>query len=842
MSNRVIFLLFSSFFLSLPVWGQSGLQDPSEFLGYELGSRFSRHSAVVDYFKHVESNSDRVQLVSYGQTNEGRPLMVAFVSSSKNMARLEDIRRNNLRLAHLESGDVQGETLPIVWLSYNVHGNESNSTEASMATLFSLVDPNNKSSPKWLDNTVVVIDPAINPDGRDRYANWFNMMVGTSFNLDESAVERDEPWPGGRTNHYYFDLNRDWSWQSQVETQQRVALYQQWMPQVHVDFHEQGVNNPYYFAPASEPVHQEVTAWQREFETVIGRNNAKYFDENGWLYFTKQQFDIYYPGYGDSFPMFNGAIGMTYEQAGGGGAGLAVLTVEGDTLTLLDRLTHHTTTGLSTVEMASVHHDRVLKEFATYFDNAVSKRSGDYGSYVVHASTPGNRVAELRAHLDRLGIQYGRATTSSKADGYDYRSSKNGKFNVEAGDLVIPALQPRAVLTRVLFNPWTPISDSLTYDITAWALPYAYDLDAVATKTPVSMEAWADVSVESTNYSEAPVAFVARWDDAGDVAFLADLLKQEVRVRYATRAFEVDGEAFEPGSLVITKASNERFGASFQSKIAAIAHKHVQQLTGISTGFVEKGPDLGSGDFQYIKAPKVAVAFGDGTSSSGVGEVWHWFDQVIDYPLTRFSADRFSSLDLDDYDVLILPSSVSSMLSESGLEKVSSWVRAGGRLVATGSGASALADKKGFSLTFKQADKKADSTATATARTKRYEDRSRDRAPESNPGSIFRVQVDNSHPLGFGFGDESFVLRSRSDHPAIMKGGSDWNVAVVEKNGKVSGYSGYLAEKNIEGSLAFGVQNMGRGTVTYLLDNPLYRGFWNSGKMLFGNAVFLVGQ
>lgn len=842
MFNRSAFLFFCSFFLVCSAFGQTGLQDPSEFLGYELGSRFSRHASVIDYFKHVEANSDRVQLVSYGQTNEGRPLVVAFVSAAKNMGRLEEIRRNNLRMAQIETGAMEGASLPIVWLSYNVHGNESNSTEASMATLYSLVDPSNERSRQWLENTVVVIDPAINPDGRDRYANWFNMMVGTKPNLDDASVERDEPWPGGRTNHYYFDLNRDWSWQTQVESQQRLALYKQWMPQVHVDFHEQGYNSPYYFAPASEPIHQEVTPWQRQFEEIIGRNNAKYFDEKGWLYFTKQQFDIYYPGYGDSFPMFNGAIGMTYEQAGGGSAGLSVLTVEGDTLTLLDRLTHHTTTGLSTVEMASVHGEKVLEEFATYFKNAVSKPTGEYRSYVVQASTPGNRISELRMHLDKLGIQYGQATGSASVEGYDYRAAKNGKYQVTKGDLVIPAQQPRAVLTRVLFNPWTPISDSLTYDITAWALPYAYDVNAVATKTAVSHTTWSDSSVESVNFSDTPVAFIARWDDSGDARFLADLLKNEVRVRYATRAFEVNGVSFLPGSLVITRTSNERFGAAFESKIAGIAAKHGQQLTGISTGFVDKGPDLGSSDFQYIKAPKIAMPFGDGISSSGVGEVWYWFDQVIDYPLTRFSVEQFSSLDLDEYDVLILPSSASALLSDAGLEKLSSWVRAGGRLVASGSGASSLADKKGFSLTYKPADKKADSTATETARTKRYEDRSRDRAPESNPGSIFKVQVDNSHPLGFGFGDESFVLRSSSSHPAIMKGGSDWNVGVVQKNGKVSGYSGYLAEKNIEGSLAFGVQNMGRGTVTYLLDNPLYRGFWTSGRMLFGNAVFFVGQ
>jgi hypothetical protein len=842
MSFRSLLLTFCTLFLPVAALGQTSLQDPSTFLGYELGSRFSRHSAVVDYFQHVAAHSDRVQFVTYGHTNEGRPLTVAFVSSPENMNRLEEIRADNLRRARLEKGDLSGEAVAIVWLSYNVHGNESNSTEASMSTLYALADPSNEHSTLWLENTLVVLDPAINPDGRDRYANWFNMMVGEKMDVSDDAVEHDEPWPGGRTNHYYFDLNRDWSWQTQVETRQRMELYKRWMPQVHVDFHEQGVNSPYYFAPAAEPVHREVTDWQREFQEKIGRNHARYFDQEGWLYFTKQSFDIYYPGYGDSFPMFNGSIGMTYEQAGGGGAGLGVLTAEGDTLTLLDRLTHHTTTGLSTVEMTSQYHDRVLQEFSDYFSTAVSGPTGEYAAYVVKGSTPGNRVEELAAHLDKLGIQYGRAGKASRVEGYEYRGATAGRFSVEPGDLVVPTAQPRAVLTRVLFNPVTPISDSLTYDITAWALPYAYDVDAIASKTPVEFGDWTADRVASQNFSDNPYAYVAAWDDSGDAAFLSALLQADIRVRFATKDFSVHGQKFSAGSLILARAFNEKHGAGFHTLVKGLSERYGQKITGIATGFVDSGSDLGSSDVQFLKAPRVGMPFGEGVSSSAVGEVWHWFDQVIDYPLTRFSMSRFSSLDLSEYDVLILPSSASSMLSESGLEKLSEWIRGGGRLVATGSGASSLAEKKGFSLAFKKAEKEPDSTATEIARTKRFEDRSRDRAPGSNPGAIYRVQVDNSHPLGFGFGDQTFVLRSRSDEPALMEGGSDWNVGVIEEGGRVSGHTGYKAEKRIEGSLAFGTQGMGRGSVTYILDNPLYRGFWTSGRLLFANAVFLVGQ
>ena len=278
---------------------------------------------------------------------------------------------NNLRLAHIAKDKMMPteETPAIVWLSYNVHGNETSSSEASMLTLFALVDPANTQSKEWLKNTVVVIDPCLNPDGRERYINWYNSMIGTQYNPQVVAREHREPWPGGRSNHYNFDLNRDWVWQTQVESRQRLAQYNQWLPQVHVDFHEQSVNSPYYFAPAAEPYHEVLTKWQRDFQKTIGKNHAKYFDKNGWLYFTNERFDLLYPSYGDTYPVYSGSIGMTYEQ-GGISAGLGILTDEKDTLTLTDRALHHFTSGMSTVEIASMNASKLVKEFHTYFNDA----------------------------------------------------------------------------------------------------------------------------------------------------------------------------------------------------------------------------------------------------------------------------------------------------------------------------------------------------------------------------------------------------------------------------------------------------------------------------------------
>ena len=269
-----------------------------------------------------------------------------------------------------------------------------------MKTIYDLVDPSNTKTQAWLKNTVVIIDPCINPDGRDRYANFYNQYGNSPANSNGDSKEHHEPWPGGRANHYLFDLNRDWAWQTQTESQARLKLYNQWMPHVHVDFHEQSYRNPYYFAPAAEPLHEVITKWQREFETMIGKNNAKYFDQEGWLYFTKENFDLFYPSYGDSYPTFNGAIGMTYEQAGGGYGGLTVLTPEGDPLTLKDRLTHHYTTGLSTVEITSQNATRVVDEFAKYFQEGMNNPASPYKTFVIKGDNNPDKIKTLTTWFD----------------------------------------------------------------------------------------------------------------------------------------------------------------------------------------------------------------------------------------------------------------------------------------------------------------------------------------------------------------------------------------------------------------------------------------------------------
>ncbi|MCH1548330.1 MAG: M14 family metallopeptidase, partial [Flavobacteriaceae bacterium] len=463
MKNLLLYL--TCYFTFLSISQSQNIQSPSDFLGYELGTKFSRHNQVVDYFKYVSNElPNKVILEKYGETNERRPLYVSYISSPENILKLEEIRKNNLNnTGVLKSNTKLDNNIAIVWLSYNVHGNESSSTEAAMKTLYELVTK--KSS--WLKNTLVIMDPCINPDGRDRYANWYNQNETIPLNSDYNTREHNEPWPGGRANHYLFDLNRDWAWLTQKESRDRLELYNKWLPHIHVDFHEQGIDEPYYFAPAAEPLHEEITDWQRKFQIDIGNNNAKYFDKNGWLYFTRERFDLLYPSYGDTYPTFLGAIGMTYEQAGGGDAGLAVENSEGEIVSLIDRINHHTTTGLATVEISSLNAKKLNTEFIKFYDSQKNKKI----NYLIKGNR--DKVKALLNLLDSHEIEYSFSSEEQKINAYNYYENKTGKYDIEKNILVVKTNQPKGRLVKILLEPKTKLVDPLTYDITAWSLPYA---------------------------------------------------------------------------------------------------------------------------------------------------------------------------------------------------------------------------------------------------------------------------------------------------------------------------------------------------------------------------------
>lgn len=821
--NRFLTILF----LIFPVFIFAQLKSPAEFLGYEIGTHFSRHADVVAYFEHVAENSALVQYSDYGITNERRRLTYAIISSEENLKNIEKIRTDNLKNAGIISGNANPEKA-IIWLSYNVHGNEASSSEAAMNTIYKLLTEHQD----YLQNTVIIMDTGVNPDGRDRYVNWYNQVQAKPYNTSQDATEHKEPWPSGRPNHYLFDLNRDWMWASQVETQQRLKIYNQWMPHLHVDFHEQFINNPYYFAPGAEPYHEIITPWQRDFQHQIGKNNAKYFDENGWLYFTRESFDLLYPSYGDTYPMYMGAIGMTYEQAGHGMAGLGIMNDEDIELTLVDRVAHHTTTGLSTIEVASKQAKTLNSEFGKFFQNDNLK----FKSFVLKGNA--DKIKSLTEMLDRHDIKYGFAD-GGKVKGFSYSTSKNATIDAKDA-LVVSTNQPKGKMVQVLFEPTTSLSTPITYDITAWSLPYAFGLDGIASTSLVPANSTVKKSAVSNIASPNAAGYIAKWNSLQDATFLSELLKNNIKVRFSEKELGFNGNSFGRGSLIITRSDNKT-NSEFDTKLIEIANRMERELYASPTSYADELTDFGSQYVHLIKNKKVAMLQGAGTSSLNYGALWHFFETQLKYPITSINTESVGRVKWSEYDVLILPEgNYNSILNDDNFKILEDWVSQGGNLIAIGNAVALFEGKKGFDLNKNASENDEEKEDEASDKNLiPYAEREMESTKDMITGSIFKVKLDNTHPLAFGYDDTYYSMKLGNKSYKFLEDG--YNVGYIEGDAvSVSGFTGELAKASLKNSIVFAQAKKGSGSVVYMVDDVSFRSFWQNGKLFLANAVFFV--
>ena len=813
MLTRSLFLILV--ISSIQISGQ--IQSPSNFFGYELGDNFSRYHQVVEYFKHLEQNSSEIKLVPYGKTSEGRLLQLVFISNTENLKNIEDIRNAHMQDSHTALGTKNNDKV-IVWLSYSVHGNESSSTEASMKTAYDLISKYKN----WLKDTIIILDPCINPDGRDRYVNFYNQVKSISYDDNRNTREHHEPWHNGRTNHYIFDLNRDWAWLTQIESQQRIKQYNKWLPHIHVDFHEQGINSPYYFAPAAEPLHEVITPFQKDFQDTLGRNHAKYFDKEGWFYFTKQYFDILYPSYGDSYPMYLGSIGMTYEQAGGGIAGLGIKNDENLVLTLKDRIQHHYTTGISTIEMAVKKRPELIENYKAYFTN----KNLRYKNFVLEGGI--DQLNELKDFFDKHNIKSEQLLKKTSVRGFDYQKQKNTTTTFTKNALVISSNQTKGKLAHVLLEPRTKLSDSLTYDITAWSLPYAYGLNANATSESLNTIPFEAKKIRIDKINTDTYGFGFTYKSFRDSKFLAALLKEGLGVRINIVPLTNSGFKWEEGSLFVLKGDNLK-NKNFINILKKLSKEYNRKIYPIKTGYSDAGPDLGADQLKLIKAPKIAIFKNDFTSPYRYGEVWHFFERELRYPLMQVD-QKFLEKILVDIDILIIPGGSYGKWSNSKSEgKIAEWLNEGGKIIALSSALDLFANTDNFSLK-KKKDKIEDNAMLP------YSKKERNEISKIITGSIYEAKIDKTHPLGFGI-SRYYTLKLNANSYNLLE--DQGNAFILDSDTKpIAGFVGHLAKEDQKMSLLFGKEKFGNGSLVYLVDNLLFRGFWYSGKQVFSNAVF----
>lgn len=802
-------------------------QDPGTFLGYELGTEFTRHADVVSYFKHLDENSDFLTYRTYGKTYERRPLTYAILTSPENYRHLEDIRKSHLHALGLSEESSSVNEIPIVWYSYNVHGNEASSTEAAMKTAYTLITERQD----LLQKAIVIIDPAINPDGRDRYVNWYNRVHTFPRTVDAQADEHREPWPGGRYSHYLFDPNRDWFWATQEVSQARIKIFNEWLPHVHVDFHEMGINAPYHFAPGMEPYHTIISDWQKEFQQEAGKHNAETFDKNGWLFFTRESFDFLYPSYGDTYPTYFGGIGMTYEQAGGGVAGLGIKIKNGRELTLKDRLEHHFASGIATLETSVRLGDKLITNMRAYLRD---RSDLPYKDFVIQGD-PGKK--ELLAELmDRHGIAYYYASGGT-AGGFQY--SRQGNGSMDATDaLVISTDQPKGRMVHVLFEPDAELSTPLTYDITAWSLIYAYGLDGVASKKALHLQKKSPEGFTPNRVQENAAGYIVKWESMKDARFLAALLKTDIKIRFSEKDLHFADTDFQKGALVISRGDNVE-NKNFEEELVRIANKHQRKLYSTTSSMSSVRYDFGSAHLKIIDKEKVAVLKGEGTNAMSYGFIWHFFEQQLKYPIVPIDTRYFDSVDWSEYDVLILPEIRSAaVLNDKRLEQLKEWVQKGGKLISMSNTARLLADK-GFGL---EANKPEEEEEAPAPEVINYEQREEANATNLVTGSVFEVNLDNSHPMAFGYKDVYHSLKLGSLSFKYLNGRNYTVGYLPEKPDNVAGFAGEAAKKKLANSLVFGEARIGKGSVVYLIDDVLFRNFWEGGKLMMVNTVFFVNK
>ncbi len=838
------------------------IPSPESFLGYPLGKQFTIYEKTVNYFEALSASSDKITMHRYGATYEGRELYTVVISSVDNQRNLEQIKADHFKLTDpMTTDDATAEplieSLPVFTsLSYSIHGNEASTTEAVKQVAYRLVAATDAATKDILDHSVIVLYICINPDGRDRYVYWYNSVAREVVGMEPADLEHYEPWPGGRTNHYWFDLNRDWIWRIHPESQGHTDEYQRWLPNVHVDYHEQGYNSNYYTSPGTTPSNLLIPDQHEVWQDSFGRANIAEFNKHKISYFTRDVFDFFYPGYGSSYPAGFGAVAMLTEQ-GGIGAGRAVETEDGSVLKLRQRIFDHYTTSLATITKA-VEWRQKLRKYSFEALKPANSKSPVKGYFLPNEDDP--YLGEVIQMLLDHNVEIQQATTAFTVNAaLDYRTNRTSRKRFPQGTYVIPTNQARHLFINSIMQRNLEIEDSVMYDMSTWAAPIAYNLTAYSTDQ--------SFNVASEKVTEAPhrigklaregaqYAYVIDWDQRYAPKALAHLWKKGYRVRAAVEPFVDDeGRRFPAGSLIVLTGRNPDKSSTIAGDMASIAKEAGVDVEGFDTGRMHSGYDLASSRNRPVKQPKAALMIDPPFSSYTAGQIYYLFDRETALPIQRIRPSvlkqtampkfrqRYGLVDLEDYNVLILPgggSGLKQLFGKDQLAALKEWVQEGGVLVATESAAGFFTkDRSKFtSVQLMEIGKDTSQAANGLA----YKDRRDYYGKKRIPGSAMHARIDITNPLAFGMKDQLYTL-SFTDQ-ALQPSGELQTVGRYHSDAGELLAAGYASPDNLKhlaNKTFAGVLPMGRGKVVFLVNNTQYRMFWRGPSRMMQNAVMLM--
>ena len=854
-----------------------------DFLGYATGEHFTRHSDTVAYAKALAEASDRVMYTRYGQTHQRRELGILTISSPRNLARLDSILERNRSLANPDELDsarmleIAGSNPSIVWLSFNVHGNEASCTEAAQEVAYALAASTNPEVERMLENVVVVIDPCLNPDGRSRYVNWYDQIVGVTPDPHPGAREHAEPWPSGRANHYLFDLNRDWVWGTQPESRTRMGIYRQYMPQVHIDYHEQGTHSPYFLGAGDTPYSSNIPQESKDWFDRVGRASAAAMDRNGLPYATKERFDYLYPGYGKVTPVYHGAISLLTEQAGHGRAGLTIDVAPANTpgynLSLQDRTRNHFITAMSYVEHTAQNRQAQIERFARFFRESAAGSSDTIAGFVFDADNDPAKLSLLWDFCSIHGIEIHRLTRGAEVPGENVRTYfppfgiEDESVSVAQGSWFIPTAQPMGGFALTAFERDTFVEDRDTYDITSWSYPVMLGLDAMEVTQPIdgaalerveSYDPYAYVALADPADFAGSYAMMIPSDDHRFPQVLAIAAEHDLFARLTGDEITIrDGETVPEGSLIVMPSRNdiENVRQFANRAFSAGFPIHVTD-----SGYPLAGPAIGNNANRRFMPSKIVLASGSPLSSLSFGHTWHMLDHVSPTDYTAVNVDRLSGVDWEDVNVLVLPSGrLSSAISGGTLEALQGWVRSGGTVVAVNQAARwASSELVGLESDENvEADSEAeppswdttDQTESSDVHTLTFAEREARGVDRRVPGALLAAHIDTTHPLAAGLPDKvGFHMFSGSPLPVGSGGYVLARFAEFTPTDDIESQTlsprigGSISPSNLmrlSGQPAVTHHRVGRGNVICFASDPTNRGMNHAGMRVLLNAIQL---
>lgn len=804
---------------------------PEEFLGYPIGEWHTRYDRLVAYFEKLAAVSDQAELKTIGYTNQLRPLVVLVISNKDNMSNLENIRKKHIQLADPSAPMPDISQMPaIINLAYSVHGNEPSGGEAAILTAYWLLASQSDLAKEIKSQAVVMIDPAINPDGRDRHSNWANMHKGNPPVADPLDREHNEIWPSGRVNHYWFDLNRDWLPLAQVETQKKIDWYHTWYPNVVGDFHEMGTNSTYFFEP-TKPFSSENPVVPRKNYEDINSKFANYFskalDQIGSLYWTKEVFDNSYPGYGSTYPDMQGGLGLVFEQ--GSSRGHIQNSQRGD-ITFAFTIRNQLKISIATMEAGIKEREYMHRYLREFFQTAVQEASRDkVKSYVF-----GDEFDESR---NRLFLQL---LLDHKIKVYENEKdlTVEGKTFKKGKSWIVPTSQAQYRMVRTMFEKVTEFADSVFYDASAWTMALAYGMPYAGQNLSNPGKEMASIPNQQLTFPNPGnyVAYLVDWSDYFAPKLLNHLLQKGIHVETNALPFTAKTDQgsrdFPAGSLMIPTAFQKISPEELRNHLMEAAKLSNQHVYAVTTGLNLKGMDLGSNNMSAIRQPKVLMVIGQGTSQYEAGEIWHLLDSKIGMPITKVDVGSFGRVNLHDFNTLILPSGNFSMLSNAQIAHLKDWLNKGGTILSLRSSSQWL--------------------QSAEIIKEEYLTLDNEKGPESIPfasrrdvagaqaigGNIYLANLDLTHPLAYGYRQAQLpVYRNSTIFFRPSKDKSQTPVRYAS-NPLLGGYVSKQNLEKVKNSASMMVSPVGQGRVVHFIDNPNFRGTWFGTNKLFFNALF----